>query len=104
MVRPAGKVSVRAALSVAAGEFAFALASVIVRVLETPAGTLAGAKALVMVGTAPTDAVPFRRNALSGPPAVGTQLVFTAQVLLGQPNPPPGFWNAAGLFEKTVRS
>ena len=56
----------------------------------------------VGVGVAP-PIVPLSRYTWSGPPAVGMQTVFTVQV--GQkPNPPPGFCQAAGLFDCTVRS
>ena len=54
---PAGNVSTRSALSVAAVAVEFA--SVIVRVLDAPSATLAGEKALVMATCA---MVPFRRN------------------------------------------
>ena len=47
---PAGKVSTRSALNVAAVEFAFD--SVIVSVLATPAATLAGENAFAIVGGA----------------------------------------------------
>src|SRR6266487_2928135 len=67
-----------------------------------PVGVGVGDPVGVGEGVPPT-VVPLSRYTWSGPPAVGMQMVFTVQV--GHiPKPPPGFCQAAGPFDCTVRS
>ena len=57
----------------------------------------------VGVGVGVTLDVPLIRNTWSGPLAAGKQTLFTLQ-LWQKPEPPPGFCQAAGKFDWTVRS